>query len=70
MEDVSHMIELTVNHLEQRVRQQLNMMGVEMNNELVGIFCSPQLRSVFERLKTKSQQQKFVDETLELVVSL
>ena len=25
------------------------MMGVEMNNELVGIFRSPQLRSVFER---------------------
>ena len=70
VEDVSHMIELTVNHLEQRVCQQLNTMGVEMNNELVGIFRSPQLRSVCERLKIKSQQQKFVDENLELVVSL
>ena len=70
VEDVSHMIELTANHLEQRVRQQLNMMGVQMNNELVGIFRSPQLRSVFERLKTKSQQQQFVDKNLELVVSL
>lgn len=69
IDDISSMIELTVNHLEERVRLQLDSMGLGMSSEMKTLFRSPQLTSVFDRLHTKSRLQNFVQENLELVVS-
>ena len=63
------MIELTLNHLEERVLMQLDSMGIGMSCEMKSIFHLPQLRNVFDRLRTKSQLQNFIQENLEVVVS-
>ena len=69
VDDVSNMIELTLNHLEERVLMQLDSMGIGMSCEMKSIFRLPQLRNVFDRLRTKSQLQNFIQENLEVVVS-
>lgn len=50
--DISN-VELTMKHLENRVKSQLNSMGIGMNNELQQIFCSPALNRPFHGLHTE-----------------
>ena len=69
MEDISHMIDLTVNHLEKEVQAELKHMGIAMSYEMRNVFHLPHIRSVFNRLRTKAQQQSFINENLEVVVS-
>ncbi len=69
MEDISFMIDLTVSHLEKAVQNVLKDMGIAMSCDLKSIFHLPQLKSVFDQLRTKAQQQRFIDDNLEVVVS-
>ena len=38
MEDISHMIDLTVNHLEKEVQAELKHMGIAMSYEMRNVF--------------------------------
>ncbi len=69
LDDISVMIDLTVNYLEEKVEEQLKKISIGMNCDMKSVFQCPQLKSVFARLKTKSQLQNFVKDNLEVVVS-
>ena len=47
IEDIFHMIDLTVNHLEKEVQAELKHMGIAMRYEMRNVFHLPHIRSVF-----------------------
>ncbi len=69
LDDISVMIDLTVNYFEEKVEEQLKKIDIGMNCDMKSMFQCPQLKSVFAQLKTKSQLQNFVKDNLEVVMS-
>lgn len=67
--DILTIVDLTVNHLEDKVRLELDSIGIGMNNELRQVFHSPQLSGIFQGLHTEFRLKKFIRENLKLVVS-
>ena len=67
--DISTIVEQTVSHLEERVRSELNSMGIGMSEKIYEIFHSPYLRDIFHGLNSEFRLHHFIRENLELVVS-
>lgn len=68
--DISTVVELTVKHLEHKVRLELDSMGICMNSDLRQVFHSPQLCGIFQGLHTEFLLQNFIRDNLKLVVSV
>ena len=67
--DISTIVDLTVSHLEDKVRSKLCDVGIAMNDELRQVLHSPELSSIFQGLHTEFRLLDFIHNHLKLVVS-